>query len=161
MAMTKKQKAVRARKAAKTRAANLMGGKKTTIKRRRTRSRGRTMSDLSSSSFSVIGMSFVEAGLGAIAMAAANSMVKDQNPTIRMGVNIAGPILISKFTRKPMAAAGAAGIAVVNIGRTLAPNSRFLNDFEVESFMNDLDADSDYQYVDPKMVQGSQFYQLS
>jgi hypothetical protein len=159
MAMTKKQKAARARKAAKTRAANLTAGKRKSPARRR-RSGGRMLSDLSSNSFSVIGMSFLEAGVGAIVMSAANSMVKSQSQAVRMAVNIAVPVVISKVSKKPMAAAGAAGIAVVNIARTLAPDSKFLNDFEVDSFMNDLDGNSDFEYINPAMVQGSQFYQL-
>jgi len=117
-------------------------------KRRRRRS-GLSEGPLSGSSFSVLTKALAEAGFGAVVANIANGMVKNQSPAIRGFVNVAVPIGISKLTRKPMMAAGAAGVCTINLVKIIAPGSRFLNDWEPESMMNDLNSLEDGRVFQP------------
>jgi len=131
--------------------------------KRRSRRSGLSEGPLSGGNFSVLTKALAEAGFGAVVANMANSLVKNQSPAIRGAVNVLVPIGISKLTRKPMMAAGAAGVCTINIVKIIAPQSKFLNDWEPESAMNDLNGLEDghpfkvYNYASVPRINRSRF----
>ena len=105
--------------------------------KRRRRKGLREGSGLSASSFTVVGKSMLEAGVGAILCNIANKAVANQPKAAKVIVNILVPVALSKFSGKPMLAAGAAGVGAINILKIAIPNSRMLADGDFMGALED------------------------
>lgn len=135
-------------------------------KKKRTTKRRRGMSDgpLSGNNFSVLTKSLVEAGCGALVASVVNKATERQKPAIRVAINVAIPIALQKVVKKPMVSAGAAGVATINIAKIVMPNSRFLNDYDMDNVMNDLNAleDADglsrWGFANPRRIVQSRYF---